>query len=437
MARTKDDMREVLERFVQNLQVIGLEDEEEQRRLLEEAGEDPRFIRTKMLSLEYARQACIKRVNIGRWRAGTTWDYNILGVNPGDNKDYENFLNQYLRSGAELLLPAKYIKKLNNIESLARRYLREHSFDSPWGPLVPFTVNRQVNEQLQEYRQQYFAVVDEIVDRYDQIKKEMEQYYRIGAKEAWRRLNYIPPNQDVEPPAEWENSLVGRIMAKIITPQQFRDSCYFNIITEPVPVAPSVVLGERMRTERIQQMMAALDVEEQEFMQERERRIKEIEQEVAQNLTRQLDEVMLGFFQQIRVTMYETCLELLQQKQKHEQFSVQNRRRLSNMIKKIRSLNDFLGDTEIDSMLESLKGFAIDEDVNDEAMARALKDVATMLRADLMDLGNVPRSGREVGIPEKVTASMKKSIERRQRRAENNQVVSMEVIRERRTRRAG
>lgn len=415
MARkSRDEVRETVQRLAQELNLAGTRDLEEQKRKLIENGEDPKQAAYRAISYEALRKCCVKELHIGRWRAECYMDPQILGIQADGNEEYAKFLAEYIRQGAERLLPARYIKQLNSTENAAREYLRSHSIGSPWGRLVPFTVNREVNEKLAEYRERYFSIINKILEQWDELVLEMERYYRIGAAEAWRRLNLIPLDEPSVPPREWEDTLVRAVMSRMISRREFQDSCYFDVETF-LPLTPSQILAEQVRLEKVESIVQQLDDEEKRIAAEAQKKIDEMYREATKDLPKMVDEFMLSMFRELRATVYEACVHALEQRQKNGKFLAGNRKAILRMVQDIRNWNEFLGEEKIREMLLELQEMA-GEDVPEECLKESLTKVATLMRADLLDLGNTPRSAREVGIPDEIPPELCEELQRRQPR---------------------
>ena len=420
----KKDVKEVLNRFMKKINHISMEDKEEQERYLLEMGEKPENIQTKAVSLDMAKMGVIKKVSIGRWRASSKLDYAILGIDVEEDEEIKGFFNEYVKSGSELLLPKRYVNALSSIESKARAYLKKNSLHSPWGQFVPWNINGEVNKDLEEFREEYFNTINEIVKYWDAIQAEMEAQYRLRANNAWREL----VNKHDVPPGEFVARIINRVKNKIVSKEEFGNSCYFEIISEPVPIAPSLAKAEQAKVEAIEREKQVLNEaisEEELYLKERNRKVKEMAQDAAKDMLKQTDEFMVGILRQLREIIYNTCLELLGQNQKNQKFDQRNVEKVTNMVNKIQKLNYF-NDEEIVEIIEEVKAIAPKAGKGNEVSDKELKDVvektAIVCRADLLDLGVTPRSGRSVNIPDEIPEELRLQAKQRKPRQKQEQL---------------
>jgi len=105
----------------------------DREKLAQLLGQDVKLVEPKWLSL--MRQGVIVELHVRRWRAKSRLTLDDLGLPATDAADYSDLM----KLGEKSLLPSKYIKKADNIESQARQLLDSCSYETFWGRFMPCT----------------------------------------------------------------------------------------------------------------------------------------------------------------------------------------------------------------------------------------------------------------------------------------------------------
>lgn len=111
-------------------------------------------------------------INIGMWGMS----YNLTET---DIK-LDNQLPETIKLGKKMLIKPAVYNKFKGLEQKARRYLYANSFDFPLvsqAHFVPKPKYLDVYKQLNVLREEYLAMVDEFVEKYEDYKKEALDYY--------------------------------------------------------------------------------------------------------------------------------------------------------------------------------------------------------------------------------------------------------------------
>jgi hypothetical protein len=92
-----------------------------------------------------------------------------------------NKLPNTIKLGKKMLIKTEVYNKFKNFEQKARKYLYTNSFDFPLvsqAHFVPKTKYLEVYKQLNTMREEYLAMVNEFVDKYEAYKAEALEFYQ-------------------------------------------------------------------------------------------------------------------------------------------------------------------------------------------------------------------------------------------------------------------
>ena len=110
-----------------------------------------------------------------------------IGLDGLSEKEYKEFEAEYLELWKKKTSACHYIKKFDNIEARARKYLAEWSYKTLWGYFVPHTTFKKIHEKLQELRDEYMAAKNELMSEYDMVIIEVLNQYEKAARTAYVR----------------------------------------------------------------------------------------------------------------------------------------------------------------------------------------------------------------------------------------------------------
>lgn len=181
----------------------GAEDwDAKQAEIAAQTGADRVHVQKDVLATQLSQEGYVYNVHIGRTRFTTKLRPEDVGLDP-ENEAHKDFIKQYLSLGRKLLLSAETLRKLDRIDQQIRRAVDEkYSVPTVAGPFVPFKNVELMKAEVEQLKDEYFAVRDEILDRYDEIKVETQASYRDFAVEVYRLINknpyYFPTGEEVE-----------------------------------------------------------------------------------------------------------------------------------------------------------------------------------------------------------------------------------------------
>jgi hypothetical protein len=409
--------------------------------------EDVRVVEPRWLQL--MREGIVIQLHIRRWRARAKLTFADLGLPVKDKRERAAFAD-LLNLGEKRLLPARYIKALDSIDSGARKCLDRYSYATFWGRFVPCTAYTEWKEQNEIYRQRYFKIRDEIVEHHDRIVANLLDGYAVAARAAYRRLNALDPeamtNGEYAAEDDFVDAFMDRIVALIPSRDHIRDSFAFEVELSYVPL-PSLLAEDLAETERIkaEREMERLEEEmkrdslwrnirlEEEAARERQRMLAAMNRDVIEKARQQKEELIDTFLadlvKQLRGLVYEVTTNVLASIETNQgrlvgKASVQ----LSNLIEQVASLN-FFGDQEIDRMIARVRMELArqPEDRDVKEIQAQLKNIATITRATLIGLGEQPRSARSLGVADAPTPEMVRTARRGLGLAEEIEMPEMEL----------
>jgi hypothetical protein len=393
--------------------------------------------------LKKMQEGVIVTLHIGRWRARARLTYEDLGLPPVEAGE-EEVLDELLLLGEKFLLPANYIRSMETADSAARKYLVRESYATAYGPFIPFTSYAEVRAELNQYREKYLAVGNDIADNIERITEAHLKNCAEAATQAYRRLCKLTPKFKSSGSFVSEDEFVDRFVDNIteLIPNQekLHDSFFFDIDVSFIPL-PSLIAKDMAAAERVQAgseaeqeriraegrvEAAQIEAEEERIraqrkiermkedeavsleeaaLRDRERKLDEMNRDVLEQARKQKEELIGGFMSdlliQLRGLVYETTTDVLSGIEKNKSVHPKSIEQLRNLVKQISNLN-FFGDDEIDQMINTvmsqLGSLTKERGVGD--IQKCLRDVAILTRSSLVDLGETPRSARDLGVPD-------------------------------------
>lgn len=383
-------------------------------------GEDPENIQQIAPRwLNFMRAGVIVKVHVGRWRGRSKLTYSDLGLPEPSGDAASTALKGLLTLGRKSLLPQHYLARFDAIEASARKVVADSGAETAWGTFISAERYREkVKIDLQRFQREYFAVLTNMVERWEQVKFELADEYRHQARLAYDRLSKIAPDLVSIGETSFVEGFVSSILALVPPLEQIQESYKFDWVLSFIPL-PDLLSEEGNRatvfdadtqreyqTVRHEQKMNSI-IENAE--QERQRRAMLAEQQIRQEIldkARQEKETQVTTFMrdlvaQLRTLVYEASTDILGTMQKNEKLHPRSIVQIRNLIDTVGQMN-FFGDGEIDQMIDRVRremdAVRISETKSTASMQNALEAVATLTRETLINLGEAPRSGREVGI---------------------------------------
>jgi hypothetical protein len=356
------------------------------------------------------REGVIVKLTLRRWRAKTKLELADLGLDVNDIQVRQAY-REVLRLGDKLLLPATTIRQLDNIDSCARKLLERMSYKTAFGRFVPYTAFEAWQKENGEWERQYYEVRDSITSDYAGIVWRLEQDYKHAARQAWNILASSTPErvrgQDPEP---WMEQFVRQVKAKIPSPATIADSFAYetNLLQISFPSLTEAQADERPVS--VSDVARMQDEQEQDrrALAERERMLAEMNRAIVRDAQTKKEQIVNEFLSdlatQARAIAYETLTDVLAVVADSAALPSQSARRLGTLIEQIARLN-FYGDADMETVLTTATAI-IDQRAKDRDPAeirKQLRALATLMRRSLMDLGEAPRSARDLDVPDEVS----------------------------------
>lgn len=387
-------------------------------------------VRMDVLATTMSRDGVLARVHIGRTRFTLQLSAEDLGLKP-DNEEHEKFLDDYIKLGSKYLISASYIRKLDRIETAARRAVEKWGFRTQWGIFVPYTNVRELREEIDALRDEYLSIRDEILARYPVVREETAQAYRAAAVEAWKLLH----GNDTPTP-EFVSRVVGAAMSAFPPTQRIEDSFHIDLEIGFVPLT-SFIEEERARarltaereqmfkrelqsieSERAEAEQVRLERLKTRLMREnyKRERIKELHREALESYKRQVDGFFGDVVGRIYGIVYEAVSTVSANLDANGSLGSGDVKRIKSLVERIGRLN-FMNDEQVGAYLDKLRRIA-DTPAETRAPAdvmKTLNDISAQSRQVLTLLGCAPRAVRGLAASDIELPSDNVRVERRVR----------------------
>jgi len=371
-------------------------------------------------------------LDICAWRGAVPIAAGDLGLE--ESEEFDATLREYLRLGRKRLLPSRYAQERERIERQAREALRYGSYETELGCLVPKLRWPALREKLQASRVQYERLVGEITStqNYSLICDEIRAVYTKAALQAWKvrqGLKAVTPAMADEPSpsaatqAEFVQDFVARVVQAIPSPEAMRQKFSFqwtvrylelpSRIEEELRQAELTRLQLQADAERLegqlrsQRATDAVEREKQRLELEAVQRRLAAEEAVAREVAEKTKAELEARYGRastlvesaLRTMFYEVSVDVLGVVQKHGRLPGASAQRIRRLIERVRFLN-YRDATDIKELVQKLEAVvpADATERNLDEITQALRDIGTVTRAELMALGERPRSGAVAGI---------------------------------------
>jgi hypothetical protein len=330
-----------------------------------------------------------------------------LGISVADERERQA-LARTLRLGEKRLLPEEYHTQLGRLESGARRALRIRSFSTELGAFLPRTAYDGWKEENEAYQARYFAFRDELIEKHQELVRQLLAEYEIVARSIYQRLRETRPDLiSQQSETSFLASYCNRVAALIPDPSRIEQSFGYQVRlreslaeVQALEVAQEASAAGMLTPQRLR--AEAEQVDWQSTTLERDLRAQAQEQKKAM-----IDSFLTALVGELRTSIYEVMTDVLStlEKQAPGNFSGRSVGRsvmqLKNLVKQIETLN-FYGDREIEAMMREVQEVIDLDPARRERSLPEIKEkmraIATVTRETLLSLGVEPRSGREVGI---------------------------------------
>jgi len=402
------------------------------KELAEQMGVDSTDIKvkTEFLMSDILKKGVIVELHIGRKRAQQKLDKADIGLDGLSEKEYKEFEAEYLNYGRRRLLPAYYIKKFDNIEARARKYLAEWSYKTLWGYFVPHTTFKKIHEKLQELRDEYMAAKNELMSEYDMVIIEVLNQYEKAARTAYvrkckfqartdgdyaqyihnienrvRKENPNLPESTIiqiveeslyqEVPQWYIDNFLEKIKVEIPTAEEFDEAFYFEYEAFYIPM-PSLLAAEKQKIELLE--------EQKEITSKQAQELAEMEQFVRkqqlENRQKKMNQLFNDLNLQLRELIFNGVTDVLQSINNNNGKLVgRSALQLQRMVEKGKAFN-FYDNPDVATHIREIESL-LDVDVKErdiDKIEACLKAIAHETRKAIVDLGGQPRKVRNIGL---------------------------------------
>lgn len=344
------------------------------------------------------RQGVIVTLHLSRWRAIARLTPEHLGLSFEDQAEQEAF-EKTMRLGDVYLLPDRYLKTLNSIDSGARKAIKKFAAQTYHGDFLTPQAFVEWREENEQFEARYFQVRNEVFDNWQSILFEVADSHMANARAAYRREKAHSQatgktSQLVEKYTESQfvSQYVDAILAAIPGAQEVFDSFGYKVDLAYIPL-PSMIAEDQAEAE-----VAFLRVQTERAKSEAE---IAMHREVMDNYKARANELVVGHMKSLVATLndtlYQAALDVLTTTQANQRLHPRSVVQLRAAIDRIRALNvlDY-GDIEkMVSQAESILTQAPEGRTTTQVEAK-LRDIATVTRATLITLDAMPDRGRRV-----------------------------------------
>ena len=373
--------------------------------------------------LALMREGVVVKLHVRRWRAKSRLDMADLGL-PSEADD---LIGDLLNLGDKRLLPKDLAARLEAIESAGRKALDRNGFATFWGTFIPASNFDAWKTENDSHKQRYLDARNELRDSYTDIVAQLTDAYRGAARAAFRRAKALDRGMG-QPMTRLEaqrhlldedlfvNTFVRRITRQIPTENQIYDSFgweeEFTYIPLPSLLAEDAAEKDRIQAERATErqreqlerddLWRTITIRDEADRARRDalaRMNEEVTAEARQKKQQMIDGFLADLVKQLRATIYEATTDILATMQKNQgKLHPRSVVQLRNLIEQVGQMN-FFGDTETDAMIRRVRSiFDQRPEIRNAAdLQIALRDVAIITRASLLDLGEQPRASRIIG----------------------------------------
>jgi hypothetical protein len=369
--------------------------------------------------LQYMKSGVLVELHVGRWRGRSKLTYADLGLPDPRSDEQAKTLGELLSLGKKNLLPARYLRQFDSIEIGGRKIVADNGTRTYWGSFITAQRFRdKVKYELERMRGDYFSLMGEMIDNFDQVKAELADEYRHQARLAYRRLVALAPDLVTMSSDEFVDGFVAGVLAIIPPKAEIEASFVFDWDLRYIPL-PDLLAESNQRA-------AVIDAEthlEYERLTH-ERRMNEIEEEVARRKARiqidaegeiameiarkaqaEKDEQVTRFMRDLTVNLrqmvYDVSTDVMATLDKNNRLHPRSVIQLRNLIEAVDQMN-FFGDRDVDAMIaqvqRQMEGIKVAEEKDPAAMRETLGAIATLTRQTLIQMGETPRSARSVGV---------------------------------------
>lgn len=409
-------------------------------------------------------------LTVSRWRASVRTNWEQLGL---PARAFEKAFTP----GTRRLLPDKIQRELDQLEQLARDALAVVGYKTLFGLLVPkakyFEFKAMMGMPVAELRRKlyrsgipayapadiwettsivdrWYQLADEIAYNRDVLVDEVAALYDDALEDVWRRQEQIRPLGRPLTPEEqqqmdaWRDIKKAGIIAGIPSAEAIKASFRMTWTVAEVETPPEVLKQAKLEELEQQQrdlQRAIAQAQDQATLLELQRqqeRIK-LEQAIVEEIARTRADVGQKFEQaindiiaELHGQIYELVLDQLEYLDENGRLHSRSVGRIRNLVDLVR--NKLAGLTDETTILRACdeleqlatSGLATRQDAATHVRSK-LREVGTLMKADLVSAGVPSRSGREFGIPDKPKVQEVVQVSRQQRTLDLDAEISSNI----------
>ena len=363
-------------------------------------------------------------------------DLGLSQVQKND-PEYAEALAEVATLGNKRLLP-DHTRQLEVVEGQARYSLEKVSLHSGFGHLVPRRVYPELRERLQQLRDDFFGISDEMLAGYDddQLRQDiLDRFRRIGrgALAQLRASGAVIPDDE-----DWIENYAQRHLALLPPREEVERAFTFEWVPKylapAAEIAEDQALAEKRRLESqiegdllrlkerniryqedfdYQQKQLELDTVRRERQREEEL-AREVQQARKQKQLELVDGTFREIGSQLREAVYDVCLDVLDSMQRKGRVVRNSSRQLHGLVDRLRLLN-VCDDGEIEAITRQMEAILQSNAKRRDprAITEVLTEIGTLARAQLVAAGRMPRSGLDLQIPDVVDQTRRSAAARR------------------------
>jgi len=325
----------------------------------------------------FLKEGVTVTLSLERYRATSALALADLGITP-QNDEQRAIYDRTLVPGHRFILPKEVMSACQKVESKARYRLSKYGFKTVWGTFIHTDKYPDWREENVELQSRYYALRDEIYERWDELVERSRRDYVALAVDAWQTL--MSKGAEVPYLDQWIQSYVGAAFSRLKGRQEVYDSFSYEWETKYVPMASAVATDEALADSI--RLKAA-----QKVMLEDIRRTAEAD---AADTCQRLAQDLIG---EIRDEIHGVILDALEciEKDENGRLPKGSSRGLKNLIEKCQTVV-FWEDAALDRRISNLDRI-MKTDSRKRSMTElrdALTDLGVSARATLIDLDRTP-----------------------------------------------
>lgn len=320
------------------------------------------------------QKGVIVSLHVGRWRAHRALGLDDLGINEKQESDL-------LSLGQKYLLPTDITKKLQSIETAARNFITVRSIPTAFGAFIPVDAFEPFKRDLDSYRDSYFAVRDMIVEQYDDIKAKLLREYREIARVAYTRQQKLAGDSyTAQGVAAYVERFVGRIESLIPTKPEIEASFKFEVKLSYIPLLSMLKEDDDNAT------------------------LVETLGQFSDGFENGASDLLTQAAVELRQRIIGTLENVISATDSRGKLHSRSAASLQNLVETVSRLN-WANDREIKVMLDKIRLVAETKVADASGLTDAFKNILTVARSTIIDLGDEPRQSRLSDVADVPTVS--------------------------------